>query len=478
MVNMDSLSTANAYDLTHNGARDCFVTKFATDGQSLVYSTYLGGSDVEYGHGIAVENGYAYITGYTASSNFPMLNAYNSTHDGLWDCFVTKFATDGQSLVYSTYLGGSNTDRAYAIAVENGYAYVTGYTKSLNFPTVNAYDSTYSAYTDCFVTKFDSDGQSLVYSTYLGGTIYDYGHGIAVENGYAYVTGYTKSLNFPTVNAYDSTSSSQDCFMLIISEEDSDSDGLPNWVEEFLYETDPYCIDSDNDNFLDAYEAAYGTNPTDPADYPTMPQAWYDAIYEDLDGNATLIQQIISWLDGNHTAIETLFTYVEGNATLLLQTVNALDGNATELILVAALATSNYDWLTTLNATTFGNFTQIREVMDLLGATIGDADYDGLDDLDELARGTDFQCIDTDCDNLNDAFEVKIGTDPLDDDSDSDTYLDGIEVLAGTDPLDANDYPGAPDETSLLVLMIVIAGAGIGVTVVIVLILRKRRGAS
>ena len=452
--------TVNAYDLTYGGDRDCFVTKFAIDGQSLVYSTYLGGLAEDYGVGVAVENEYAYVTGYTQSWDFPVINAYDSIQDGVWDCFVTKFATDGQSLVYSTYLGGSDSDRGYAIAVENGHAYVTGYAQSSDFPTVNAYDSTQSGggY-DCFVTKFTSDGQSLVYSTYVGAAGNDVGRGIVVENGYVYIAGDTSSSHFPTVNAYDAIWSSSDCFMLIMTE-DSDSDGLPNWEEDFLYGTDPYCIDSDNDNFLDAYEIAYGTSATDPADYPTMPQAWYDVIYEDLDGNTTLIQQVISWLDGN----------------------------ATELALVAALVTSNYDWLNALNATTFGNFTQIREVMDMLGATIGDADYDGLDDLEEIALGTNFQCIDTDCDNLNDAFEVKIGTDPLDDDSDGDTYLDGIEVLAGTDPLDGNDYPGAttsttsssppPDEFSPMVLAIVIAGAGIGVTVVIVLILRKRRGAS
>ncbi len=513
----------NAYNSTYDAGMSCFVAKFASDGQSLVYSTFLGGSNSEIGYGIAVENGYAYVVGRTYSPNFPTVNAYDSTHNGAHECFVTKFANDGQSLVYSTFLGGSDWEYGYGIAVENGYVYVTGRTESEDFPTVNAYDLTLGGVIDCFVTKFASDGQSLVYSTYLGGSSTDEGYGIAVEDGCAYVVGRTYSSNLPTVNSYDSTYNGgiADCFLAIFSS-DSDSDGLPDWEEEFLYGTDPHCIDSDNDNFLDTYEIAYGTNATDPADFPAMPQAWYDAIYEDLDGNATLIQnlitwsdgnatlletvidqldanatllfQVISWLDGNHTAIETLFTYVDGNATLLLQTMNALDGNATELALVAALATSNYDWLNDLNATTIGNFTQIREVMDMLGATIGDTDYDGLDDLEEIALGTDFQCIDTDCDNLNDAFEVKIGADPLDDDSDGDTYLDGIEVLAGTDPLDANDYPGAttptttttttttssppPDESSLLVLMIVIAGAGIGVTVVVVLILKKRKGAS
>jgi hypothetical protein len=502
--------TQNAYDSSHNGQPDCFVVKFAADGQSLNYSSFLGGSDDDYGYAIAVEDGYAYVTGHTYSGNFPRVNAYDLTLGGTRDCFVTKFSKDGQSLNYSTYLGGSDNDYGEGIAVDAGHAYVTGKTDSSDFPLVEAYDSNYNSDADdCFVTKFALDGKKLIYSTYLGGSYDDCGNDIAVENGYQYIAGETRSPNFPTVDAYEpSLHGSRDCFIAIFSPLDSDLDGLSDEDEE-RYGTNPHCIDTDNDNFLDGYEIAYGSNATDPADFPAMPQAWYDAIYEDLDGNATLIQnlitwsdgnatlletvidqldanatlltQVISWLNSNHTAIEILFTYVDGNATLLMDTVSAVNANSAQLALLAAIVTQNTEALSSINATHIGDIDEIRAILDMLGATVGDTDYDGLDDLEELALGTDFQCIDTDCDNLNDAFEVKIGTDPLDDDSDGDTYLDGIEMLAGTDPLDANDYPGAtmsPDESYPLVLMIVIAGAGIGVTVVIVLILRKQRGAS
>ncbi|TFH06698.1 MAG: hypothetical protein E4H14_10220 [Candidatus Thorarchaeota archaeon] len=496
--------TEHAYDATHNGGQDCFVTKFSTDGMFIDYSTFLGGTSNDYGQSIAVESRCAYITGYTQSSDFPTVNAYDPTYNNGYDCFVTKFADNGQILIYSTFLGGPSSDTGYSVAVESGCTYVAGSTQSSDFPTVNAYDPTYNGGYDCFVTKLTDDGQSLVYSTFLGGPSSDTGYSVAVESECAYVTGNADSSAFPTVNAYDPThNSGHDCFMAIISL-DADMDGLLDW-DEARIGTNLYCIDSDNDNFLDGYEVAFGSNPLDPFSYPSMPQAWYDAIYEDLDGNATLIQnliawsngnsshletvihqlaenatlvqQVIAWLDGNHTAIETLFTYVNGNASLLLDTVNYLDGNATQLYAVVALVTHNANLISLLNASVIGDFNDIRAVIEMLGASVGDLDYDGLDDLDEIALGTDVDCIDTDCDNLNDAFEVKIGTDPLNDDSDGDSYLDGLEVIAGTNPLDALDYPGSTRGSDPTLLIVVVAGAGIAVIIILITI-RRMRGRS
>ena len=512
--------TANAFNSTFNGATDCFVTKLAANGSTLLYSTFLGGGLGQTGYGIAVENGSAYVTGWTGSPDFPAVNAFDSTYNGDYDCFVTKLAADGQSLAYSTFLGGSSDETAFGIAVENGFAYVFGSTRSFGFPTAHAVDSTINGLImpyDCFVTKFTPDGRFLVYSTFLGGTNDDRGNGIAVENGSAYVIGETLSPDFPVLNAYEWTHKDDyDCFVAVISgDTDSDTDGLWDW-EETTIGTDPFCIDSDNDNFLDGYEVTFGSDPLDPMSYPAMPQVWYDAIYEDLDGNTTLIQyligwsngnstllqtvmqqlddnatlleQVISWLDGNHTAIEALFTFVDGNATLLIQTVNAVNANTDQLTLLAALVTHNAEALSALNATHIGDIDQIRAIMDMLGATIGDTDYDGLDDLYETALGTDIQCIDTDCDNLNDAYEVKIGTDPTDDDSDNDGYYDGAEVLAGTDPLDSLDHPGGSTTITTtttatatqppmgLELVIIAGGVGCIGIVALLVIMRRRAG--
>jgi len=199
--------TSNAIDDTYNGGMDSFVVKFAQDGQSVLFSTFLGGTGNDYGLDITVENGLVFVVGYASSVDFPTYNAMNSTHNGgQYDAVLTKLATDGQSLIYSTYLGGSANDVFQSIDVEDGYAYIGGSSYSSDFPTANGWDSSYSASSEAVITKVNPDGQSLAYSTYLGGTGTDYAYGIAVEDGVAYVTGSTSSSGFYTSGStYDLT---------------------------------------------------------------------------------------------------------------------------------------------------------------------------------------------------------------------------------------------------------------------------------
>jgi hypothetical protein len=188
------------------GSYDAFVTKFNSSGSVLVYSTYHGGAGEDKGLGVALDSsGDAHVTGSTLSTNFPTASPLQPAHGGgaFTDAFVTKFNPSGSTLVYSTYHGGSRHDTGNAIAVDgSGNAYLTGTTRSTNFPTANPRQPalTYIEYTDAFVTKFNPSGNALVYSTYHGGFSDDYGQGIAVDpTGNAYVTGYTSSSDFPTV---------------------------------------------------------------------------------------------------------------------------------------------------------------------------------------------------------------------------------------------------------------------------------------
>jgi hypothetical protein len=215
--------SVNAYDSTYGGGNmDCFVFKLSADGSTLLYSTFVGGSDGDVGNSIAVDSsGNAYVTGGTESPDFPTVNAYNSTHGGGsddWggDCFVLKLSADGSTLLYSTFIGGRNHDWASSIAVDSsGNAYVTGDTSSPDFLTVNAYNSTYGGGDDCFVFKLSANGSTLLYSTFIGGSEYDWASSIAVDSsGNAYVTGWTESPDFPTVRAYNSTYGGGDCFVL------------------------------------------------------------------------------------------------------------------------------------------------------------------------------------------------------------------------------------------------------------------------
>jgi len=199
---------------------DAFVSKLNPAGTALVYSTYLGGGGNDSGNAIAVDAaGDAYVTGATASSNFPTKNAYQGAYGpgtNSMDAFVTEVGPGGNTLLYSTYLGGSNIDKGYGIAVDSaGNAYVTGLGNPgqngyPGFPTTSvAPGNCYATSADAFVAKINtraSGGASLAYSTCVGGTSYEEGHAIAVDaTGNAYVTGLTQSSNFPVVNAAQSS---------------------------------------------------------------------------------------------------------------------------------------------------------------------------------------------------------------------------------------------------------------------------------
>jgi hypothetical protein len=189
---------------------DAFVVQLTADGSALRYATYLGGEGFDQGRGIAVDQrGQAYVTGATESSDFPVVNALQPSFNNFQDAFVAQLTADGSALRYSTYLGGSEGDFGADIAVDQrGRAYVTGLTSSTDFPTVNALQPNLGGGTDSdiFVVQFTADGAALRYATYLGGSGSDVGLGIAVDRrGQAYVTGETQSSDFPTENAFQST---------------------------------------------------------------------------------------------------------------------------------------------------------------------------------------------------------------------------------------------------------------------------------
>ncbi|HET9407908.1 MAG TPA: SBBP repeat-containing protein [Candidatus Sulfotelmatobacter sp.] len=188
------------------GANDAFVTKINPSGSSLIYSTYLGGSNGDnFGNGIAADSsGNAYVAGFTNTADFPLKNPLQSSPV---NGFVTKINASGSALVYSTYLGGNGSDSASAIAVDSaGNAYVAGTTDSSDFPLKNALQPSSTGFPDAFVTKLNPTGDGLVYSTYLGGSGGDGADAIAVDAaGNAYLTGRTSSTDFPTVNAFQAT---------------------------------------------------------------------------------------------------------------------------------------------------------------------------------------------------------------------------------------------------------------------------------
>jgi Beta-propeller repeat. len=199
----------NAFQTAYAGALDAFVTKLASTGGSLIYSTYLGGTGDDFGNALAVDSaGSAYITGWTSSADFPVRNAFQSgPAGGGSDTFVTKLSPSGSALVYSTFVGGNGEDLGSGIAIDStGAAYVTGGTKSTLFPLVSAVQGRNGGGYDAFVFKLAPAGNALVYATFLGGDKDDFGYRIALDSANnAYLTGYTQSVNFPVRNAFQST---------------------------------------------------------------------------------------------------------------------------------------------------------------------------------------------------------------------------------------------------------------------------------
>lgn len=284
----DFPTTSGAFQrLFGGGSNDAFVTKFdpTKSGSALiVYSTFLGGSDVDRGNSIAVDAaGNAYITGRTRSTDFPTQNPLqpNNLGTGLnaFNAFVTKLNAGGTALVYSTYLGGSVSDQAYAIAVDaSGNAYVAGEASSANFPTTaTAFQSAKAGSSDAFLTKIDSLGASLLYSTYLGGSAADRASGVAVNStGQAYITGQTMSSDFPLQAATQSSlMGNSDAFVAKLDPSQSGAASLiySSYLGGSGDEDSPLSGPAGNPVgavAADASDNAYVTGSTTSADFPTV----------------------------------------------------------------------------------------------------------------------------------------------------------------------------------------------------------------
>ncbi len=216
------------------GVPHVFLAKLDATGSNLLYTDYLGGNNEDDGYALALDAANdVYITGSTASSDFPVVDPFQGTYPGGFNAFLTKISADGSSLLYSSYLGGNGSDLPSSIAIDSaGDMVIGGYTSSTNFPVANAYQPTVSAnqggmYGNYgFLTKFNPDGASLIYSTYFAGNSnvpYNCGgtpcwpqpfntiNGMVVDAaGNAYVAGVTNTYNFPvTAGAYLTSDSTQ-----------------------------------------------------------------------------------------------------------------------------------------------------------------------------------------------------------------------------------------------------------------------------
>ena len=482
-------ATVGAFDSSYNENLDLFVAKLNSDGSGLIYATFLGGSGVEDGfaNNLVVDGaGHAYITGHTSSTDFPITSGvYDSSYNGGDnDSFVAKLNPDGTGLFYATFLGGSGSEPYPRIGIdESGNAYVTGRTTSSDFPTTSgAFDESHNGDYDAFVTKLNSTGTALTYSTFLGGADYDAGHDVEVVNDEAFVVG-AAGYGFPTTadsfdpiyNGCNKGTALCDAFVVKLNTTGS---GL-------VYGT--YMGGSRSDWFNDLAVSPDGTvsatGPTESNDFPMYPKT-YDATSN--GGVDTVVAQLSptgmslhfstyfggSFDDyGNEIAIDHDGSLVIAGGTLSPDMpltsdamrsglgggqdayVMRLRSDGRTLLYSSFLGGSGPDWALGLDQDATGAFylTGYTDSSDFpISAGAFDPSYDGAYDafVSKLTVGNgssivpDSPSTDVDGDGLLNETELNgwsngagsFTTDPNDADSDDDGLLDGEEQRFDSHP--------------------------------------------
>ncbi len=326
-------------DSNLGGSSDAFVSKINSAGSALIYSTYLGGSSTETAGGIAIDSsGNAYVTGKTLSSDFPFAgSSIDSTLGGSSDAFVSKINSAGSALIYSTYLGGSTDEALFGsgIAVDSsGNAYVVGDTSSSDFPFIGGFiDSNLGGTRDAFVSKLNSAGSALIYSSYLGGGQNETGRGVAVDSsGNAYIVGNTASSDFPFVGGVDSSLDGSDAFVSKVN-----AAGSALTYSTYLGGT---LSETARGIALDSSGNAYIVGDTGSSDFPTV-----GGVDSNLGG---LSDAFVTKINASGSAL-TFSTYLGGLASDFGHAI-AVDSSLNTYV---TGLTQSADFPTTLNAIDF-----------------------------------------------------------------------------------------------------------------------------
>jgi len=472
----DFPTTNNAFDKTFNENLDVFVCKLNPDGSSLNFSTFIGGSHYEWDVDLYVDlEGCTYLSGSTGSLDFPTTSAaFDSTRNQGYDLFACKLNSDGSSLIYSTYIGGSGYDFGNDLYVdEHGCAYITGETESFNFPTTSgAFDTSYNeGGKDAFLCKLNPDGSSLNFSTFIGGSDIDYAEGVFVDaNEYVYITGQTYSgLSFPvTPDAYDiSPNSIIDVFILKMN-----PDGSSLNYSSFLLEHNHVCA---NDVYVDGNNCAYVLTG-------------FGGMYK-ISFNGSLVEYSTR-IGSSPKSIfikENKWVYITGYTSYagFLTTTNSFDQsyNGDKDVIVCKFSifidtdddgmADDWEQLMGLNISDpldaqedadNDGMPNLWEYQMGLNATNPDdahedKDGDGLSNLSEYEYGSDATNSDTDADNMPDGWEISNFLNPTnssdaENDDDSDGLINVDEYYHNTDPHESDtDLDGMPDGWEVFYLL-------------------------
>jgi len=346
----DFPTTTGAFQTALHGLESGFVSKLNTTGTGLIYSTYLGGANVDLASAIAVDtSGQAYVTGYASSPDFPTTpGAYRTTNSGAEDVFVSKFNAAGSALLYSSYLGGSSNDVGNGIAIDSaGNAYVTGSTFSSNYPvTSGAFQTAFGGSQGPFLTKLNSTGSSLVFSTFIGGFSFESASAVAVDgSGNAYITGFGGS-SFPTTpGAYKSVGNGSEIFVSKFN-----ATGTALIYSTFIGGPGSTEAVVGNSIAVDAAGNAYVAGSDQSNDYPTTPGAYQTVAAGYTEG-------VVSKLDPTGSTL-LYSTFLGGNDTDSANAI-ALDANG-NIYITGETASTNFPvspgaFQTTNNSPSRGN---------------------------------------------------------------------------------------------------------------------------
>ena len=249
----------SAYDSTYNNSGDAFLVKINAAG-TVAFITFLGGSSYDKGASLALDSsGNIYVAGFTSSTNYPTTSgAFQSTNRGSYDMFITAIDSTGSHLVYSTYMGGNSSDYLTAVQTDTaGRLVLTGYSYSSDFPvTAGAYDTTYFRSSDIVISKLNTTGTGLIFSTYICGTAEDIANDMVLDSSGNYlVTGYTYSNDFPMVgNPFDTTYSYyEDAFVLRLHSSGSTLMNTTYLGGEATDRAAQILIDASNNIFVSGY---------------------------------------------------------------------------------------------------------------------------------------------------------------------------------------------------------------------------------
>ncbi len=418
-----------------------FLCKLGPRGDELIFTKML---DLGYFHWVVdvglTPSGDIVITGSTNRDEMPLVNSLDDTRSDT-DIFIMRLDSTGSRVLYSTYFGGSDTDRPNAMAIDSeGNIVVVGYTYSYDYPLVNAADLVHQGNVDAHAFSLTADGQQVRYATFIGGENDDSAYDVTVDSdGYSYAVGYTMSNTWDTYGTlFSGLSGSRDGFLVKLgTPDDLDGDGLSN-ADESAAGTSSSNPDSDGDSMFDGFEEAYGLNP----------------LFDDSTGNpdGDTLTNIEEYMEGGDPYStdsdgDTLSDSMEYDTlgTCLFMSDSDMDwlDDAEE----GSLGTDPLDYDTDLDLMPDG-YEDANGLDPLSDDSGGDADMDSLINLREFELGTDANNADSDGDGLGDYAEVEIyGCDPLNGDTDGDTLGDNEEiVIYGSDPtLVDSDKDGLSD---------------------------------